>query len=99
MARAPQPSHAKANTPNSRCRLFFLCACVCLSAVEDEVLLRENKSRFVLFPIKYDRIWDMYKKHKAAFWEASEVDLAHDGKDWEKLTNDERHCQLYMHTT
>jgi ribonucleotide reductase beta subunit family protein with ferritin-like domain len=68
--------------------------------VEDEVLLRENKSRFVLFPIKYDKIWDMYKKHKAAFWEASEIDLAHDAKDWDRLTNDERHCQsTHTHST
>jgi len=58
---------------------------------EDEVLLRENKSRFVLFPIKYDRIWEMYKKHQAAFWQASEIDLAHDAKDWERLTADEKH--------
>ncbi len=63
------------------------------SDVEDEVLLRENPGRFVLFPIKYDRIWEMYKKHQAAFWQASEIDLAHDAKDWEKLSDDERHCQ------
>ncbi len=33
----------------------------------------------------------MYKKHKAAFWVAEEVDLAHDEKDWLALTDDERH--------
>ena len=58
---------------------------------DDEVLLRENPSRFVLFPIKYNAIWEMYKKHKAAFWQAQEIDLAHDQKDWESLTDDERH--------
>ena len=57
---------------------------------DDEVLLRANPQRFVLFPIKYDRIWSMYKKHVAAFWQPSEIDLAHDAKDWAKLTDDER---------
>jgi hypothetical protein len=58
---------------------------------EGEVLLRENKNRFVLFPIKYDAIWNAYKKHKAAFWTAEEIDLAQDVKDWVLLTDDERH--------
>jgi len=40
-----------------------------LSERNDEVLLRENPSRFVLFPIKYNAIWEMYKKHQAAFWQ------------------------------
>lgn len=29
---------------------------------ELEPLLRENSKRFVIFPIKYKDIWDMYKK-------------------------------------
>lgn len=29
---------------------------------ELEPLLRENPKRFVIFPIKYKDIWDMYKK-------------------------------------
>lgn len=61
-----------------------------LSERNDEVLLRENPSRFVLFPIKYNAIWEMYKKHQAAFWQASEIDLAHDQKDWESLNKDEQ---------
>ena len=28
----------------------------------DEVLLKENPMRFVLFPINHDAIWHMYKK-------------------------------------
>lgn len=56
-----------------------------------EVLLEENKDRFVLLPIKYPEIWQMYKKHEASFWTAEEIDLSPDLKDWERLTNDERH--------
>lgn len=56
-----------------------------------EPLLQENKSRFVLFPIKHAEIWKMYKQAEASFWTAEEIDLAPDLADWEKLTDNERH--------
>lgn len=57
----------------------------------NEPLLQENDSRFVLFPIKYDEIWKMYKQAEASFWTTEEIDLSSDMKDWEKMTDDERH--------
>lgn len=33
-----------------------------------EPLLQENADRFVLFPIRYNQIWEMYKKAEASFW-------------------------------
>ena len=33
----------------------------------NEPLLQENKQRFVLFPIKHPRVWEMYKKAEASF--------------------------------
>ena len=36
------------------------------------------------------QIWDMYKKAEASFWTAEELDLAHDHKDWEKMSPNER---------
>ena len=57
----------------------------------EEPLLKENKERFVLFPIKHDDIWGMYKKAQASFWTAEEIDLSGDMKDWEKLNSGERH--------
>ncbi|MBK8364424.1 MAG: ribonucleotide-diphosphate reductase subunit beta [Bacteroidetes bacterium] len=59
--------------------------------MKKEILLEENKDRFVLFPINCPKIWDMYKKSVQSFWTAEEVDLQADQKDWEKLSNDERH--------
>jgi ribonucleoside-diphosphate reductase beta chain len=56
-----------------------------------EPILKENKDRFVLFPIQHNEIWDMYKKAEASFWTAEEVDLSHDQKDWEVLNENERH--------
>ena len=41
-----------------------------------EPMLAENKSRFVLFPIKHPQVWEMYKKAEASFWTAEEIDLA-----------------------
>lgn len=32
---------------------------------EQEILLRENKDRFVILPINYPLIWEKYKKHEA----------------------------------
>ena len=57
-----------------------------------EPILQENESRFVLFPIKHDQIWKMYKQAVASFWTAEEVDLSPDLQDWEhKLNDGERH--------
>lgn len=58
---------------------------------QDELLLRENKDRFVILPINYPAIWEMYKKHQASFWTAEEIDLSGDMKDWAALTEGERH--------
>jgi ribonucleoside-diphosphate reductase subunit M2 len=67
-----------------------------VETVEVEPILAENPSRFVLFPIKYDSIWEMYKKEVASFWTADEIDLSIDLGDWEKLTNDEKHFIKYV---
>lgn len=58
---------------------------------EEEPLLKHNPRRFVLFPIQYHEIWQMYKKAEASFWTAEEVDLSKDLNDWEKLNNDEKY--------
>jgi ribonucleotide reductase beta subunit family protein with ferritin-like domain len=58
---------------------------------EDEPILKENPSRFVLFPIKYNDIWQMYKEHLASFWIAEEIDLVTDLDDWEKLNKNEQY--------
>lgn len=56
-----------------------------------EPILTPNNKRFVLFPIKHDKVWNMYKQAEASFWTAEEIDLSHDLNDWEKLNNNERH--------
>jgi ribonucleoside-diphosphate reductase beta chain len=58
---------------------------------QDEVLLRENKDRFVILPINYPKVWEMYKKHEASFWTAEEIDLSGDLQHWAALNDGERH--------
>ncbi|XP_064605538.1 ribonucleoside-diphosphate reductase subunit M2 B-like isoform X2 [Liolophura sinensis] len=59
--------------------------------IEEEPLLRTNPRRFVIFPIEYHDIWQMYKKAEASFWTAEEVDLSKDLAHWEELKDEERH--------
>merc|ERR1711870_163720 len=47
--------------------------------------------RWVLFPIQYPALFEMYKKHEASFWTAEEIDLASDNKDWDTLAEGEKH--------
>ena len=56
-----------------------------------EPLLQEDHNRYVMFPIKDNDIWKMYKKQEDLFWRAEEIDLSKDTKDWETLTDDEKH--------
>ena len=62
-----------------------------VSTFQDEPILKENKDRFVLFPIQHKDIWEFYKMAEASFWTAEEIDLSQDQKDWENLTDGETH--------
>jgi ribonucleotide reductase beta subunit family protein with ferritin-like domain len=55
---------------------------------KDELILKENKNRYVLFPIKYNSMYELYKKAESTFWTASEIDLVKDNNDWEHALND-----------
>ncbi|WP_228852705.1 ribonucleotide-diphosphate reductase subunit beta [Aegicerativicinus sediminis] len=54
-----------------------------------EPILRENKDRFVIFPIQHHDIWEWYKKSEASFWTAEEIDLHQDLTDWNSKLNDD----------
>ena len=60
-----------------------------MSDIKSEPLLTEENKRFVIFPIKYNDIWDMYKTQEMAFWTAEEIDLAQDLTDWHDKLNDD----------
>jgi len=57
-----------------------------------EPILKENKDRFVIFPIQHIDLWTWYKICEACFWTAEEIDLSNDIADWNhKLNDDERY--------
>ena len=56
-----------------------------------EPLLQEDDNRYVMFPIRDQDIWKMYKKAEDLFWRAEEIDLSKDNKDWDTLNDDEKH--------
>jgi ribonucleoside-diphosphate reductase subunit M2 len=58
---------------------------------KEDPLLKENPRRWVMFPIQYPQVWEMYKKHEASFWTAEEIDLSSDSRDWENLNESEQH--------
>jgi len=56
-----------------------------------ELLLSEEENRYVIFPIKQDAIWKMYKKAVSSFWTPEEIDLSKDMDDYVKLKDEEKH--------
>ena len=62
-----------------------------MAKLQSEDLLTEDDNRFVMFPIKHDDIWQMYKKQVNCFWRAEEIDLSKDIVHWETLSDNEKH--------
>jgi ribonucleoside-diphosphate reductase subunit M2 len=62
-----------------------------MSKNNTEPLLAPDDNRFVMFPIKHNDIWEMYKKQIDCFWRAEEIDLSKDLTNWESLNGDEKH--------
>jgi len=56
-----------------------------------EPLLAEDANRFVMFPIKDQDIWSMYKRQVDCFWRAEEIDLSKDMASWETLNDKEKY--------
>jgi ribonucleoside-diphosphate reductase subunit M2 len=55
-----------------------------------EPLLTPDDNRYVMFPIKHEDIWKMYKKQVDCFWRAEEIDLSKDIDHWDTLNRDEK---------
>jgi len=62
-----------------------------MSKIITEPLLAPDDNRFVMFPIRYDDIWQMYKKQVDCFWRAEEIDLTKDLAHWDGLSKDEQY--------
>ena len=55
-----------------------------------EILTMKSARKYVLFPIVYKEVYDMYKKQQQAFWTAEEIDFAADINDYNKLNDNEK---------
>ena len=56
-----------------------------------EPLLALDDNRFVMFPIKHQDVWNMYKTQVDCFWRPEEIDLTKDLTHWDSLNEDEKH--------
>jgi ribonucleoside-diphosphate reductase subunit M2 len=63
---------------------------------EEEILLKPEQRRYVIFPIHYRDILHMYEQAKASSWGVGEVNLSTDVQDWDNLNNDEKHFLSYI---
>ena len=59
--------------------------------MDNDPLLSEDTKRYVIFPIKRDDVWKMYKKSEANFWTTEELDLSKDLKDFNTLNDKEKY--------
>jgi ribonucleoside-diphosphate reductase subunit M2 len=62
-----------------------------MSKNQTEILLAPDDNRFVMFPIKHQDVWEMYKKQVDCFWRAEEIDLTKDLANWDSLNHDEKY--------
>lgn len=55
-----------------------------------EPLLKKSSRKYVLFPIQYPDVWNLYKKQEQAFWTAEEIDFSADIQDFNNLNDSEK---------
>ena len=60
-----------------------------------EPILSDKVNRYVMFPIKYKDIWDIYKKAVASFWTPEEISFS-DVDEWNRLSSNEQHFIKYV---
>jgi ribonucleoside-diphosphate reductase beta chain len=56
-----------------------------------EPILDESNSRFTMYPIQYQGLWDLYQKQLSSFWKPQEIDFSKDYEDFVELSADEQH--------
>jgi ribonucleotide reductase beta subunit family protein with ferritin-like domain len=56
-----------------------------------EPILDESNSRFTMYPIQYQGLWDLYQKQLSSFWKPQEIDFSKDYEDFVELSVDEQH--------
>ena len=60
------------------------------------ILLKADKNRFTLFPIKYKNAYEGYKKHITTFWTVEEIPFDKDIESWRNMSNNSKHYIKYI---
>jgi ribonucleotide reductase beta subunit family protein with ferritin-like domain len=55
-----------------------------------EPIMIERKSKYVMFPVEYQDVYEMYKKASSAYWVADEINFTQDLIDIDRLTPNEK---------
>jgi len=55
-----------------------------------EPLLAADENCYVMFPVKYDDVWSLYKKQIDSFWRVEEINFTADIAHFAKLNPDEK---------
>lgn len=61
---------------------------------DEEIVLKHNPQRFVLFPLHYKFVWDAYKKGVNSFWHAESIDFSRDAEFFRKRNDFKSMCAL-----
>ena len=61
-----------------------------------EPILAENRDRFVIFPIQYERIWEHYQTALGSFWTVKDVSLTDDVSQWRDPTLIDEQTKRYI---
>lgn len=56
-----------------------------------EPILDPKNNRLTVYPIKYHKIWEFYKKMIASSWTVEEIEFSKDNDDFNKLSPEEQH--------
>lgn len=67
-----------------------------MAAAEPLLTEGEGNSKYVMFPVEYPDIYEMYKKASSAYWVADEINFTQDLVDIESLTENERHFIMHV---
>lgn len=70
--------------------------CIDAFLMDPDPLLIESDKRYCLFPIKYPRMYKLWRNAVNSFWNPEEILLKKDLQDWVKLSSDE---QFYIKHT
>jgi ribonucleotide reductase beta subunit family protein with ferritin-like domain len=63
---------------------------------QKEPLLTQNKNKYVMFPIQYPDIYEMYKKAASAYWLPDEINFSQDLIDIDKLNENEKYFIMHI---